>query len=98
MAALPSPGLTTASDTLISVRGLVKYFPINAGIFSRHVGDVKAVDGIDFDIKRGETLGLVGESGSGKTTAGRVLLRLLPATSGEVLFEGRNVHELKREE
>jgi peptide/nickel transport system ATP-binding protein len=98
MAALPSPGLSTASDTLISVRGLVKYFPINAGIFSRHVGDVKAVDGIDFDIKRGETLGLVGESGSGKTTAGRVLLRLTPATAGSVDFEGRNVLELGRNE
>jgi oligopeptide transport system ATP-binding protein len=83
---------------LVVVRDLYKYFPINAGIFSRHVGDVRAVDGIDFTIRRGETLGLVGESGSGKTTAGRVVLRLLPATKGEVLFEGRNVHELGREE
>jgi oligopeptide transport system ATP-binding protein len=83
---------------LVAVRDLYKYFPINAGIFSRHVGDVKAVDGIDFTIKRGETLGLVGESGSGKTTAGRVVLRLLPATKGEVVFEGRNVLELNREQ
>ncbi len=81
---------------LIDVRGLHKYFPIAAGVFSRHVADVKAVDGIDFTIRRGETLGLVGESGSGKTTAGRVVLRLLPATSGKVLFEGRDVHVLAR--
>ncbi len=86
-----------AGDLLV-VRDLYKYFPINAGILSRHVGDVKAVDGVDFSIREGETLGLVGESGSGKTTAGRVVLRLLPATKGEVIFEGRNVLELGREE
>jgi oligopeptide transport system ATP-binding protein len=86
------------ADELLVVRDLYKYFPIHAGVLSRHVGDVKAVDGIDFSIRSGETLGLVGESGSGKTTAGRVVLRLLPATKGEVLFEGRNVHELGREE
>jgi oligopeptide transport system ATP-binding protein len=83
---------------LVEVRDLYKYFPINAGVFSRHVGDVKAVDGIDFTIKAGETLGLVGESGSGKTTAGRVVLRLLPATKGQVIFDGRDVLELGREE
>jgi oligopeptide transport system ATP-binding protein len=86
-----------SSGDLLVVRDLYKYFPINAGILSRHVGDVKAVDGIDFTIRRGETLGLVGESGSGKTTAGRVVLRLLPATKGEVIFDGRNVLELGRE-
>ena len=86
------------SGDLIEVRDLYKYFPINAGVFSRHVGDVKAVDGVDFTIKRGETLGLVGESGSGKTTAGRVVLRLLEATKGQVLFEGRDVGKLGREE
>ncbi|HEV3157829.1 MAG TPA: dipeptide ABC transporter ATP-binding protein [Candidatus Baltobacteraceae bacterium] len=84
------------TNDLLVVRDLHKYFPVRAGVFSRHIDDVKAVDGVDFTIRRGETLGLVGESGSGKTTVGRVLLRLLPATSGEVLFEGRNVHELKR--
>jgi len=83
---------------LVEVRDLYKYFPISAGVFSRHVGDVRAVDGIDFTIRRGETLGLVGESGSGKTTAGRVVLKLLPATKGEVLFEGRNVGDLGRED
>jgi oligopeptide transport system ATP-binding protein len=87
-----------AASELLVVRDLYKYFPIHAGVLSRHVGDVKAVDGIDFAIRSGETLGLVGESGSGKTTAGRVVLRLLPATKGEVIFDGRNVHELGREE
>jgi oligopeptide transport system ATP-binding protein len=84
--------------TLVDVRDLYKYFPIQAGVFSRHVGDVKAVDGVDFTIRQGETLGLVGESGSGKTTAGRVVLRLLPATKGEVIFDGRNILTLGREE
>ena len=90
--------MPAAAKDLLEVRDLHKYFPINAGVFSRHIGDVKAVDGIDFSIRAGETLGLVGESGSGKTTAGRVVLRLLPATSGEVIFDGRSVHELGREE
>ena len=83
-------------DDLIVVKDLFKYFPIHAGVFSRHVADVKAVDGIDFTIKRGETLGLVGESGSGKTTAGRVVLRLTPATKGEISFEGRDIMGLGR--
>ena len=82
------------SDDLVVVRDLTKYFPINAGVFSRHVGDVKAVDGIDFTIRRGETLGLVGESGSGKTTAGRVILRLTPATKGDIIFDGRSIVDL----
>jgi len=86
------------AEDLVVVRDLYKYFPIHAGVFSRHVGDVRAVDGIDFTIRSGETLGLVGESGSGKTTAGRVVLRLLPATKGQVLFEGRDVHALGRED
>jgi len=87
-----------AGDDLVVVRDLVKYFPINAGILSRHVADVKAVDSVDFEIRRGETLGLVGESGSGKTTVGRVLLRLAPATRGQVYFEGRDILTLPRSE
>jgi oligopeptide transport system ATP-binding protein len=83
-------------DELLVVRDLHKYFPIRAGLFSRHVADVRAVDGVDFSIRRGETLGLVGESGSGKTTIGRVILRLTPATRGEVRFEGRDVLKLGR--
>ena len=88
----------TTTHDLVEVRDLYKYFPIHAGVFSRHVGDVKAVDGIDFSIRQGETLGLVGESGSGKTTAGRVVLNLLPATKGEVRFDGRAINHLGREE
>ncbi len=87
-----------SAPDLLAVRDLYKYFPIHAGVLSRHVGDVKAVDGVDFTIRRGETLGLVGESGSGKTTAGRVVLRLLPATKGEIVFDGRNIAALGREE
>jgi len=88
----------SSGGDLLEVRDLYKYFPINAGVFSRHVGDVKAVDGIDFSIRKGETLGLVGESGSGKTTAGRVVLKLLPATKGRIVFDGRDIGELGREE
>ncbi len=88
----------TENDVLVSVKDLKKYFPITAGVLSRVVGHVKAVDGVSFDIKRGETLGIVGESGCGKTTTGRVMLRLLEATEGEVLFEGRNLFEMPHEE
>ncbi|HTX59529.1 MAG TPA: dipeptide ABC transporter ATP-binding protein [Verrucomicrobiae bacterium] len=83
-------------SALLEVEGLQKYFPIRAGLLSRHVADVKAVDGVSFAIAPGETLGLVGESGSGKTTIGRVLLRLLPQTAGRVVFEGRDVLALDR--
>ena len=76
---------------LVEVQELYKYFPIHAGLASRHVADVKAVDGVSFSIEGGETLGLVGESGSGKTTIGRLLLRLLPVTKGEIRFDGKDV-------
>jgi oligopeptide transport system ATP-binding protein len=85
-------------DDLVVVRDLKKYFPITAGLLQQKVGDVKAVDGIDFDIRRGETLGLVGESGSGKTTAGRVILRLTDATAGTITFDGRDITTLSRSE
>ena len=81
---------------LIEIRDLRKYFPIHKGLFSRHVGDVKAVDGVSFTIARGETLGLVGESGSGKTTIGRMLLRLVPSTSGAMTFDGHNIVTLSK--
>ncbi|SDN24102.1 oligopeptide transport system ATP-binding protein [Paenibacillus sp. yr247] len=76
---------------LIEVKNLKKYFPIKKGIFSRTVNHVKAVDGLDFTIYKGETLGLVGESGCGKSTTGRTILQLLQPTEGEVLYEGRNL-------
>lgn len=88
-----------SAEALLQVRNLKKYFPINKGIiFSREVGAVKAVDDISFDIFRGETLGLVGESGCGKSTTGRMLLRLIEATSGEIRFDGRNILDLKKDE
>ncbi|MEZ4596942.1 MAG: ATP-binding cassette domain-containing protein [Chloroflexota bacterium] len=75
----------------MSVRDLVKYYPIHAGVLRRHVGDVRAVDGVSMDIRKGEILGLVGESGCGKSTLGKTLLQLLPATRGRVLLDGQDV-------
>jgi len=86
----------TDKDVLLRVEDLVKYYPITSGVFSRVLTSVKAVDGISFDIKIGETLGLVGESGCGKSTTGRTILRLEEATSGKVSFEDRNIMELDR--
>jgi oligopeptide/dipeptide ABC transporter ATP-binding protein len=82
------------SPALVEVENVTKYFPITAGVFSTHVADVKAVDGVSFRIKSGETLGLVGESGSGKTTIGRCILRLLEPTSGTIRFDGENITKL----
>ncbi len=80
------------SDVILSVRGLKKHFPINSGfLIQRQVGAVRAVDGISFDIYRGETLGLVGESGCGKSTAGRTILQLYKPTEGHVFFEGQDL-------
>jgi oligopeptide transport system ATP-binding protein len=91
-------GLLTAAP-LLEVRGLAMHFPVSEGIvLSRKIGDVKAVDGVDFTINRGEILGLVGESGCGKTTTGRCILRLERPTAGEILFDGRDVNRMQRSE
>lgn len=82
---------------LLEVKNLKKYFPIRGGLFSKVVGQVKAVDGISFAMKSGEIMGLVGESGCGKTTAGRVVLGLMPPTEGEVRFDGTDIFSLSRE-
>ncbi len=85
-------------DVLVKIKDLKMYFPITKGIiFQRHVGDIKAVDGVSFDIKRGETLGLVGESGCGKSTTGRAILQLYRPTGGQVLFEDADLTRLKGE-
>ena len=84
-------------EILLNVKNLVKHFPIKGGLLGKTVGAVKAVDGVSFFIREGETLGMVGESGCGKSTTGRVVLRLLEATSGEVWFEDKNVLTLSKE-
>ena len=83
---------------LLEVDNVVKYFPVKAGILQRTVAQVQAVDGVSFDVRRGETLGLVGESGCGKTTVGRVVLRLIDPTAGRILFEGEDIARLGRRE
>ncbi len=83
---------------LVEVRNLVKHFPITGGVFLREVASVKAVDGVDLAIRRGETVGLVGESGCGKSTLGRLILRLDEPTSGDILFQGESILGYDREE
>src|SRR6478672_2572885 len=84
------------SDALIEVRDVVKHFPITHGIiFQRQIGAVHAVDGVSFDVMRGETLGIVGETGCGKSTTARLVMRLLEPTSGTVSFDGQDITDIK---
>jgi peptide/nickel transport system ATP-binding protein len=90
------------SEPLIEIKQLKKYYPIRKGLFRKHIGDIKAVDGVEFAIYPGETLGLVGESGCGKTTVGRMILRAIDPTAGEILFHDNgqtvNIHQLNDSE
>jgi oligopeptide/dipeptide ABC transporter ATP-binding protein len=88
----------TDGEPLLSVRNLVKHFPVKKGLLQRTVGQVHAVDGISFDIAEGETLGLVGESGCGKSTAGKTILRLIEPTAGEIRVNGERIDQLSRHE
>jgi oligopeptide/dipeptide ABC transporter ATP-binding protein len=85
-------------DELLRVEGLVKHFPIKAGVLKHTVGHVKAVDGVDLTVRDRETLGIVGESGCGKTTLGRTIVKLLEPTAGRIVFEGRDLAHLSRRE
>ena len=89
--------MTSEAQPLLAVENLTKHFPIMRGVFRRQVGTVKAVDGLDFEIRERETLGLVGESGCGKSTAGRVILRLFAATAGRIVFRGTDITALEGE-
>lgn len=97
---MPDNAKTTdqSQKNILEVKNLKTYFPIKDGVIQRVVGHVKAVDGISFSLREGETMGLVGESGCGKTTAGRTILRLTPKTEGEVYFRGQDVYALSNKE
>ena len=90
----PSQKTSSQNSRIVDVTDMKMYFPVTRGLLRRKVADVKAVDGVSFFIRKGETLGLVGESGSGKTTVGRCVMRLYKPTSGKIIFEGRDIAQL----
>ena len=91
-------GIYSSNNNLLRVKGLKKYFPVQRGFLQRVVGWIKAVDGVDFDIGHGSTLGLVGESGCGKSTTGRAILKLLEPDEGTIIYEGQDISRLSRHE
>src|SRR4051812_43623497 len=86
------------TKTILQVENLKKHFPITGGLFGKQIGEMKAVDGVSFSVKEGETLGIVGESGCGKSTTGRMLLRLIEPTEGKIEFDNQDIRTLNKKE